>query len=115
MLKRSGIRLAALLVVVAAFAVAAPVALSGSPPAHPKVLSGCSTVSGPFGHWLRDGEGQLFAFVIKKGPQVRISSRGAAALVKIVKPGDNVSVSGCVVNRAFRAKTVTANSKTISV
>ena len=113
MLKRNGIRFAALLVVVAAFAVAAPIALSSNPPAHPKA-AGCSTVSGAFGHWLRNGNKQLFAFTIKNGPQVRISPRGAAMLVKIVKTGDTVSVNGCVVNHAFRAKTVTANGQTIS-
>ncbi len=114
MLKRNGIRFAALLVVVAAFAVTAPIALSNNPPAHAKA-SGCSTVSGAFGHWLRNGNGQLFAFTIKNGPQVRVSPRAAAALVKIVKTGNTVSVNGCVVNHAFRAKTVTANGKTISV
>jgi hypothetical protein len=112
--RRIGIRLALLLVVVAAFAVTAPVALSDNTPAHPRISSGCRTVSGTFGHWIRNGDGQLFAFTIKNGPQVRIKPTAALQLAKIVKPGDKVTVTGCVSNRQFRAKTVSANGKTIS-
>jgi hypothetical protein len=105
-------RVVALVIVVLAFAVAAPAGLASSP-AHPRV-SGCRTVSGTFGHWIRNGDGQLFAFTLKNGPQVRIRPSAAQQLAQFVKPGDKVTVNGCVANRAFRAKTVSANGKTIS-
>jgi hypothetical protein len=111
---RMRMRLAVLLVVVAAFAVSAPVAFSANKPAHPRISSGCGTVSGVFGHWLRNGDGQLFAFVIKNGPQVRIRPTAAQQLAQIVSAGDKISVKGCVVNRHFQARQISTNGKTIS-
>ena len=104
-----GIRLVALMVTAVTFAVMAPVALSH----RPKPPPGCSTVSGIFGHWKHNGHDQLAYFVIKNGPEVHVTPRGAATLVTIVRGGDTVSVDGCMVNNAFKARSVTANGVTV--
>ena len=113
--RKRGTRLALLLVTLTLFAVTAPVALSANKPSHPKAAStACSTVSGTFGHWLQNGNGQLFAFVLKNGLQVRIHPSAAATLKNLVKPGDSISVNGCTDAGQFKARTITAAGRTIN-